>query len=119
MAVINKNDKLKLKISAMTSDGRGIARTDTDFVIFVNHAIPGDLVNAVIKRKGRNFAEASITDIVEVSPYRILPECSHFGICNGCKLQNTKYEYQLELKRQNVKDAFERIGDSLISLFLM
>lgn len=110
MAVINKNDKLKLKISAMTSDGRGIARTDTDFVIFVNHAIPGDLVNAVIKRKGRNFAEASITDIVEVSPYRILPECSHFGICNGCKLQNTKYEYQLELKRQNVKDAFERIG---------
>jgi 23S rRNA (uracil1939-C5)-methyltransferase len=110
MAGINKNDKLKLKISAMTSDGRGIARTDTDFVIFVNHAIPGDLVNAEIKKTGRNFAEASITDLVEESPFRVKPECSHFGICNGCKLQNTKYEYQLELKSQNVKDAFERIG---------
>lgn len=110
MGGINKKDKLKLKITAMSSDGRGIARTDTDFVIFVNHAIPGDVVNTEVKKVGRNFAEAHITQLIEESPYRVKPECFHFGICNGCKLQNMKYQYQLELKRQNVKDAFERIG---------
>ena len=41
-----KNDILELEIQDLGFEGKGIARTSGDFVVFVNNAVPGDKVKA-------------------------------------------------------------------------
>jgi tRNA/tmRNA/rRNA uracil-C5-methylase (TrmA/RlmC/RlmD family) len=36
--------------------------------------------------------------------------CRHYGICGGCSYQHIDYECQLEMKQQQVKEVFTRIG---------
>ena len=105
-----KNDILELEIQDLGFEGKGIARTSGDFVVFVNNAIPGDTVKAKIKKVRKKYAETSQVEIVNKSGYRTTPECSYFGTCNGCKMQNADYNFQLEIKRKSVKNAFEKIG---------
>jgi 23S rRNA (uracil1939-C5)-methyltransferase len=104
------DDILELKIIDIGFEGRGIARTESDFVVFVNNAVPGDIVKAQIRKVKKNFAEAKLIEILEESKNRVSPECRYFGLCNGCKMQNIIYKHQLEIKRKNVISAFERIG---------
>jgi 23S rRNA (uracil1939-C5)-methyltransferase len=106
----SKDDILELKIIDLGSEGKGIARTEGDFVIFVNNAVPGDSVKAQVQKVKKNFAEAKLIEILEESGNRVVPECKYSGLCNGCKMQNLQYAFQLELKRQNVINALERIG---------
>src|SRR5690554_8139907 len=46
----------------------------------------------------------------EFSKDRVSPFCDHFGVCGGCKWQHISYETQLDFKRQQVVDQFERIA---------
>src|SRR4029079_251340 len=69
-----------------------------------------DTVKAKIRKKKKKYAESQLIEVINPSSRRTVPECEYFGSCNGCKMQNIDYNYQLELKRQIVKNAFERIG---------
>lgn len=91
------------------SDGFGIARIN-EKVIFVEQAIPGDVVDLIIYQEKKKFAQARISRIVTPSPYRITPACEHFGLCGGCKWQQMSYEGQLVFKEKQVYDALTRIG---------
>ncbi len=105
-----KNTEHTLEITALSSEGKGIAKTDNNFVIFVEQALPGDKVLARITRKKSGYAEAKIIELQNPSQWRITPVCEHFGVCGGCKLQNLDYDKQVELKSDNVKNAIIRIG---------
>jgi 23S rRNA (uracil1939-C5)-methyltransferase len=109
MQKLKQNDIIELEIDDLGREGNGIGRIN-DFVIFVKNSVPGDKIKAVIKKVRKNYAEAVPSILISPSLHRIEPECSHFGTCNGCKMQNLKYDYQLLIKRQIVKNAFERIG---------
>lgn len=98
-----------LAVTDATAEGKGIARID-NFVIFIEGAISGDVVDAVIYRKKKSYAEAKAVKLIEQSPDRITPFCQHFGICGGCKWQHLHYDKQLFLKHKHVKDALERLG---------
>jgi 23S rRNA (uracil1939-C5)-methyltransferase len=110
MSNINRNDVVDLDITDIGFEGKGIARINGEFVVFVEGGVPGDKVRARIKKVKKKFAEAVAEEILEKSEHRTTPECIHFGTCNGCKIQNIDYPYQLQIKRQNVVNAFERIG---------
>jgi 23S rRNA (uracil1939-C5)-methyltransferase len=105
-----KDEILELDIQDIGFEGKGIARTNDDFVIFVKNTIPGDIVKARVKKIKKNLAEATLVEIIKESVNRITHKCPYFGICNGCKMQNADYNFQLEMKRNTVKNAFERIG---------
>lgn len=113
---IKKGGEVKLKISDYAFEGKGIAKIDLEggeqnkFVIFVDGAFPGDLVEAVIIKKKKNYAEAKANKLLVPSPVRTEPRCRHFGICGGCKQQNMLYQSQLDYKAGQVKDIFERIA---------
>jgi tRNA/tmRNA/rRNA uracil-C5-methylase (TrmA/RlmC/RlmD family) len=49
-------------------------------------------------------------EILEPSADRVEAECELFGVCGGCQYQVVRYETQLEWKRKQVKDSFDRIG---------
>ncbi len=98
-----------INIIDVAAEGNSLAKVD-DFVIFVPYGAPGDIVDVKIDRKKRNYAEGHIERIVSPSPIRIEPRCEHFTICGGCRWQHLPYEYQLECKQRQVKDAMERIA---------
>lgn len=98
-----------LLITDIADEGRAMGRHEGR-VVFVNKAVPGDVVNVVIKRKKNKFIEATVKEIVTPSSNRIEAFCSHFGICGGCKWQNMTYQSQLVFKQKQVVDALTRIG---------
>ncbi len=108
--MIQKGSIIQLKITDIGFEGKAVARTSDDFVVFIENVVPGDTIQARIKKVKKNYAEAECIDIIEKSEIREKPECEYFGTCNGCKMQNIKYSEQLEIKRRNVKNCFERIG---------
>ena len=106
---VKKGQLIKLKILETAFGGKGFARVD-EFVVFVDQAIPSDLVVARIIKKKKNYAEARIVSIEESSPFRINPLCIYSGFCGGCKWQFLKYEQQLTYKRQHVVESLQHIG---------
>jgi len=107
---MKKGDEITIEVTSLSTDGKGISKTEEGFVIFSDNTLPGDKVRLKINKNKKNYAEASVVEFVERSPFRIEPLCNHFGTCGGCKLQNYNYEKQIEFKTQAVIDAFERIG---------
>ena len=105
-----KNTEHILDIISLSTEGKGIAKVDDNFVIFVEKAIPGDKIKARITRRKSGYAEASMLELITPSQNRIKPKCRHFGVCGGCKLQNYYYRGQIDFKKEAVKNAFERIG---------
>jgi len=97
------------KIDNLAFGGEGILRHQ-NLVIFVPFAAPEDVVSCRLVKIKKNYAEASIEEVLEKSPFRREPACKYFGICGGCQLQHLKYEEQLKVKQQWIKDAFQRIG---------
>ena len=98
-----------ITIEQIAAEGKGLARVD-NYILFVDKAIPNDVVNAKILQKKKDYAMAEIETLVTPSPERIASFCKHFGNCGGCKWQHVNYPYQLVLKQQLVVDAFRRIG---------
>ena len=106
----SRNDQIELLIEDIGFEGNGIGKTNSKFAVFVPNTVPGDRVLARIIKTKKNLAEAKLERIIEPSQFRINPECSYFGICNGCRMQNIDYSKQLMIKQQSVINAFERIG---------
>lgn len=103
-------------ISGVAAEGKSLARVrmrpddESEIVVFIPYGAPGDVADVQIDRKKRSFAEGHITRITTPSPERCEPLCNHFGVCGGCKWQHLPYESQLRYKREQVKDALERIA---------
>lgn len=79
-------------------------------VLFVEFAVPGDVVDILVTKKKKNYLEGRIMRIVTPSPDRLEPFCKHFGVCGGCRWQPLPYPLQLEAKRQQVYDQLVRLG---------
>jgi 23S rRNA (uracil1939-C5)-methyltransferase len=98
-----------LTVTDIAEEGKGVARAD-DLVVFVEKAIPGDVVDVAVYRKKKKFAEAKITNLVKPSADRVDAFCSHFGVCGGCKWQHMDYTAQLKYKQKSVLDALQRLA---------
>ncbi len=106
---MQKGDIVEITVERTSGDGKAVGRLD-GIVCFVEQAVPGDTVKARVWAMKKNYLEARAVEIVKPSPLRVEPRCEHFGACGGCRWQNLSYDAQLEFKRQNVVDAFTRIG---------
>ena len=96
-------------IEAVAAEGKALAHVD-GMVVFVDFAVPGDVVDIQVYKKKKNYMEGFIKRIVKPSPNRLEPFCEHFGVCGGCRWQPLPYAMQLEAKRQQVEDQLVRIG---------
>lgn len=99
-----------LLVESIAAEGKCIARTPEGQVVFIDYAVPGDIVNARVIKKKKNYMEARINQIVEPSKDRIEPFCKHFCICGGCSWQHIPYPIQLQAKQKQVCDQLQRIG---------
>ncbi|MBI89426.1 MAG: 23S rRNA (uracil(1939)-C(5))-methyltransferase RlmD [Candidatus Marinimicrobia bacterium] len=105
--LIKRGSELVLKIESLAYGGMGLAR-ESNFVIFVKQAIPGQKVLVRVYKKRRGYAEARVIKLLNESPNAIDVCCNHYWICS--KLQSLSYSEQLKEKSAQVEDAFNRIG---------
>src|SRR5574344_1907598 len=106
------NDELTVKIEKMSNLGFGIAKYEGQ-VIFVENACKENEIKIKITKANKNYATASIVEIITPSNYRVEPFCPMFKVCGGCQFQFIDYEYQLKIKKQIVEDEFRNLGISV------
>lgn len=99
----------ELIIEKYAAEGKAIGYYN-DKVVFVGNVVPGDIVEAQVSKKRKNYYEAFPVRFLSYSKDRIAPFCEHFGVCGGCKWQHLPYEKQLVAKQQEVSDNLQRIG---------
>ncbi len=98
-----------IAVEDYAAEGKSLARLDGK-VIFIEGAIPGDVVDVVLLKNKKDWAEGRTTAFKKYSPLRIEPFCTHFGTCGGCQWQMLPYEQQLFYKQKQVTDNLQRIG---------
>jgi len=98
-----------LHIIDIAEEGKGVAKAE-ELVVFVEKAVPGDVVDVRVVKKKKNFAEAVIETLHTSSELRTDPFCQHFGTCGGCKWQHMQYEAQLQFKYKSVEAALQRLA---------
>src|SRR5690349_21977081 len=91
-----RGDELELRVDSLAQGGRGVARTDTGFVLFVAGGLPGDRVRARVGKSKKAYAEATVVELLEPAPERIPDVCIHGSEpCPGSPWQGLPYELQL------------------------
>ncbi|MCB1206368.1 MAG: class I SAM-dependent RNA methyltransferase [Verrucomicrobiae bacterium] len=103
------HQELELEIDSLSNLGKGVGRHE-DWVVFVSHALPGELVKARIFRNNASYSEADLVEVIRPSPDRVEPACKLFGECGGCQYQNLDYSAQLEWKRGQVSELLRRMA---------
>lgn len=109
---MNYNEKDKeytLNIHSQSHDGRGIALLNNK-TTFVSGALTGENIRCKITQKRSSYYEADAVEIIESSPERVTPPCSHFGLCGGCSLQHMSLHAQLTLKQNTLLDQLKHFG---------
>lgn len=109
MNELKKGDIITLKIENLAYGGRGIAKHE-GIVVFIPNSVPGDVVEARVDKKKKNYAEATILRITEPSVLRIEPRCPIHDICGGCVWQFIPYEKQLIFKESILTSTIEHLG---------
>ncbi len=104
---LEKHQEVLITIKKIGINGEGIGYYKRQ-AVFVDGVIPPEEVVVKITELHRGYAVGEIVRVKKKAFYRMVPFCPHYGTCGGCQLQHVKYEEQLRLKEDLLKQAFER-----------
>ena len=78
--------------------------------VTVKNGIPGQKVRFLINKKRGDRLEGRLLEVLEKSPLeKREPVCSIFPACGGCMYQTMKYEDQLKMKAEQVKNLLDKV----------
>lgn len=100
---------LDLVIEGLGAGGDGVAGKGPERV-FVPQALPGERVRAVIESASAEGRRARLIEVLEASPQRQEPKCSHFGACGGCALQHLADDSYVGFKLARLMGALGQRG---------
>jgi 23S rRNA (uracil1939-C5)-methyltransferase len=104
----------QLFIESLDIEAQGIAHRPDGKVVFVDGALPFEVVSARVHRKKNNWEAATLTEIHRESPQRVRPGCPHFGLhegaCGGCKMQHLEAGSQVAIKQRVLEDNLWHLG---------
>ncbi len=100
---------MRLTIEKLVYGGSGLARTDQG-VIFVPRTAPGDVIEAEIIERKKDYATARVVDILEPSGDRQQPYCPNYETAGCCHWQHIRYDRQVDHKETIIRESLERIG---------
>jgi 23S rRNA (uracil1939-C5)-methyltransferase len=100
-----------ISITGLTHDGRGIAVSADGKKIFIENALPGEVVAFKLTKKHPRFNEGETTEIITPAAERVTPACTHFGICGGCSMQHMAVDAQVAVKQKILLDQLNHFGN--------
>ena len=107
---LTHGDHITTTITRPAHGGVGIGDLDGR-VVFVRGTYPGDVVEARITQVKKNYAKATLVDIVTPSPLRVpnrCPAAAHGAGC--CDFADLKPEAELELKTTILTGQLTKLG---------
>lgn len=100
-------DIITIKITDLAFGGKGVGKTETGYVAFIDGALPGQTVRAKLKKCKKSFAHGKIVEVVEASPdeadtgYQTIP---------GAPWARLPLEIQHQYKQKIVTDLFKKFA---------
>src|SRR6185295_4026148 len=70
------------QVASLAQDGRSVARA-AGKVVFIEGALPGEVVEFQRWRRKSNFDLANLTRVLHGSSARVIPRCPHYERCGG------------------------------------
>lgn len=104
---MQKNQKIKLEVTDLSYQALGVAHYQ-GMTIFVNNALPGEVVEAKLLKVKKRYAFAKIEKIIKASPDRISVKLNQWVQTGLASLAHLKYEKQLVFKRQQVVNLLHK-----------
>ena len=103
-----------LIVESLDIDAQGIAHRADGKVVFIEGALPYELVTANVYRKKPSFEKAMVMQVHRESSQRVTPGCPYFGLhtgaCGGCKMQHLHIGAQVAVKQRVLEDNLQHIG---------
>jgi len=103
-----------LEVTSMDMEAQGVAHRADGKVVFIDGALPGELVSARTRRSKNQWEQADLTEIHRESSLRVAPRCPHFGLhagaCGGCKMQHLDAAAQVAAKQRVLEDNLWHLG---------
>ena len=103
-----------LQVDALDIDAQGVARRPDGKVVFIEGALPFEIVSAKVTRRKNNWEQATLTELHRESSQRVRPRCPHFGLhesaCGGCKMQHLHEGAQVAIKQRVLEDNLWHLG---------
>ncbi len=106
-APITKNEKKELTIQDLSYDGLGVAKVE-GYPIFVDNALPGETVEALITKVGKSFGFAKTTRIITASADRVEVKDRQYTQTGIAPLQHLAYGAQLRFKQQQIENLYAK-----------
>ena len=103
-----------LAVESLDIDAQGIARRPDGKVVFIDGALPFEVVSVNVHRKKNNWEAGVVTAIHRESSQRVRPGCPNFGLhegsCGGCKMQHLHEAAQVAVKQRVLEDNLWHLG---------
>lgn len=103
-----------LLVKALDLEAQGVAHRADGKVVFIDGALPFEVVSATIFRSKNSFEKGTLNQIYRESAQRVRPACPHFGLapqsCGGCKMQHMHPAAQVAVKQRVLEDNLQHIG---------
>ncbi len=103
-----------LAVESLDIDAQGIARRPDGKVVFIEGALPFEVVSTSVHRKKNNWEAGTVTAVHSESSQRVRPGCPHFGLhagaCGGCKMQHLHVSAQVAVKQRVLEDNLWHLG---------
>jgi len=96
-------------VESLDQEGRGVAHVEGK-VIFIEGALPGELVEFASYRRKPSYEFAEAKRIARASASRVVPRCRHFGVCGGCSMQHVEPRAQVAAKQRVLEENLAHIG---------
>ena len=96
-------------IESLDHEARGITYAEGK-KIFVDGALPGEIVEYASFRRKPNFEIAHLVRVLSTSPSRVRPGCDYFRICGGCAMQHLDLSAQVAAKQRFLEDSLRDIS---------
>lgn len=99
-----------LEVIDAGAKGKAVAKAPDGRVVFIDNAVPGDIVDVQTFKKRKAYYQAKAERFEKLSEKRVEPVCQHFENCGGCKWQNMAYESQLYYKQKEIENNLKRLA---------
>lgn len=101
----------RVRIERLVAGGEALGRLSDGRVVFVEGALPQELVEIEVTQAKKDFAKARLVEVMEASPSRVQPPCPHVGRgCGGCSWQHLEPSRHLVAKVDIVRESLARVG---------